>query len=294
VERNKILFGDTLDVMPTLPDESQDLIVTSPPYYNARTEYASWESYEAYVEWLDLVMAQLARLIKPGRRVCWNIMDYAIVKENGTFSVPISAHSIQAALKHGLELRDWIIWQVPGMLNSNAPTGTFPGGPSVVLNHSVSFVIVFQKPAKDRPAYTPLPPELEKYNVMGKSFLQTYVRSQVWQIDFTHADHKDHPAAFPEELVTPMIRMWTRPGELVFDPFMGSGTTAVAALAWRRDFLGTERMESYYHFAKKRVAERQFSLSQKGLFEFAPPESLDNMLNTKQKLRQLKMKMRAQ
>jgi DNA modification methylase len=254
---NTIALGDTIETLSRLPDDVFDFIVTSPPYFNAR-EYAQWATYQDYVKWLGEVLGQLGRTLKPGRRLCWNICDYAIKEDNGTFAVPISADSVKAAERAGLKLKHWILWEDPAALARRHPIGSFPNGPSVVLHHTVEFVIVFQKPLQKYHSHGKLPPELEPYDKMGKDFFIRFVANQIWRI--RRESNAVHPAVFPEELVEPMIRMWSRPGELVLDPFMGSGTTAVSAMLWRRKFFGIERDETYRQYALDRIKRRELAI----------------------------------
>jgi site-specific DNA-methyltransferase (adenine-specific) len=258
-EENTVVLGDTIETLEKCLGDCFDLVVTSPPYYNARPEYAEWGSFDAYESWLWEVFGELGRTLKPGRRLCWNIADYAIETDDGTFAAPISACSIKAAEHAGLKLRHWIVWEDPAALARRHPTGTFPHGSSVVLKHSIEFVIVFQKPLQGKPIYGKLPPELEPYNQMGPEFFRTRVSNQIWSI--SRKSDKTHPAVFPEELVEPLIRMWSRPGDLVCDPFMGSGTTALSALLWRRKFFGIERDTQYHAYALGRIGERRMAIA---------------------------------
>jgi len=254
---NTVILGDSIEAMKKLPDACIDLCVSSPPYYNAKP-YSSCDKYEDYVAWLGEVFGQLGRTLKPGRRLCWNICDYSVKEDNGTFAATISADSVKAAERAGLRLRHWIIWEYPGAVAIRHPIGSFPNGPSVVINHTIEFVIVFQKPLQKYHSYGKLPPELEPYNKMGKDFFIRFVANQIWRI--WRESNAVHPAVFPEELVEPMIRMWSRPSELVLDPFMGSGTTAVSAMLWRRKFFGIERDETYRQYALDRIKRRELAI----------------------------------
>jgi len=265
-----------------LQDGIFDLIVTSPPYYNAR-QYAQWATYQDYVDWLGKVMVELARTLKPCKRLCWNICDYALETDDGTFAAPISADSIKAAERAGLRLRHWLVWSDPAALARRSPTGTFPRGPSVVLHHSLEFVIVFQKPGKNG-KYLPLPTELEPYNQMGPAFFRERVQNQIWSIN--RKSDKNHPAVFPEELVEPLIRMWSRPGDLVFDPFAGSCTTAISAMLWRRNFFGYELNEKYFEYGMGRIRRRQIDIASdsltKDLFDLSSDQYTDNEIRARQ------------
>jgi site-specific DNA-methyltransferase (adenine-specific) len=270
-----VIEGDFLTESARLPDAMLDLIVTSPPYYNVREEYASWTSYASYLESMEAWLAACFRLLKPGRRLVWNVDD--LLKSKEFRNCTVSADSCILAKKVGFTVKTKVVWRDTMNAEGWLP-GTYPHGPSVVINWCLEDVWVFQKPNPDpkphlnHSRYPKLPPELAKYDVMDKEFLIKYARNPVWDIRSESALRVGHPAPFPEELTIPPIRMWSRPGEVVGDPFMGSGTTARAALKWRRHFLGFERKREYIQLARRRIERRRIELLMDQLYlpNFAP------------------------
>jgi DNA modification methylase len=94
---------------------------------------------------------------------------------------------------------------------------------------------------------------------MGKAFFSERVANQIWSIK--RESNNVHPAVYPEALAEPLIRMWTRPQDIVFDPFSGSGTTAVSAMTWRRRFFGVERNDLYHEYSIERLNVRGRAIS---------------------------------
>ena len=263
-ELNTVVAGDCLDVMAQMPENSVDMIITSPPYYNAR-EYSHWDTYEAYVADLNRWMQACFRVLKPGRRMAWNVDDLLKSAEKFHNCTP-SIDSVIAAKSSGFSVKTVVIWDDPMNAEGWRP-GTGHNGPGVVINYSIEYVWVFQKPRGETNhhwKHDPIPKELEKYNWMDNDFLAKFARKQVWTIPSER--QPDHPAPFPEALVEPCIRMWSLPGWLVFDPFMGSGTTAISAMKWKRDFFGCDQLPQYVRLAQARIRQRSMELLTNQMF----------------------------
>ena len=254
---DQIVIGDCVAVMSEIEPDTFDLVVTSPPYYNARPEYAEWASYAAYLDDMRKWLTALYRVLKPGRRLVWNVS----VVSSGTAGeglAPIPHDSVRIALDVGFVLRSEFFWHYPPRAE-HAPIGSFPLGPSVLPLRSTEHILLFQKPNDKMPKYDALTDDLKPYNFMDNDFFKKFVLRQVWEIP--PETDKAHPAPFPEGLVEPCLRMWSRPGDLVYDPFMGSGTVAIAAMKWRRYYFGTELSKEYARAAERRITCRMVELS---------------------------------
>ena len=259
-ELDTIVLGDNKDTMAKMPENCIDFSMTSCPYFNWRPEYATWDTYAAYLDSMRVWFKGLFKVLKPGRRLVWNIPVIAHPDGYHKGLLPLPHDSVRLALAEGFLLRGEIFWDDPAG-KDKWPTGSYPFGPSVLMRRAVEHLIVLQKPApKSPPQYAPLPPELKPYNLMDKNFFRDRVSKQVWLIPPRNGSD-GHDAAYPEALVDPCLRMWSRPGEIVFDPFMGSGTTALSAITWKRHFFGCEWLEKYKALAERLIEQRLFQLA---------------------------------
>lgn len=242
-------LGDCVDVMRELPNGIIDLTVTSPPYDNLRT-------YNGFSFDFERVAQELLRVTKDGGVVVWVVGDATVNgSETGT--------SFRQALFFkdlGFNLHDTMIYK---------KTGTpFPDSVRYYQNFEYMFVLskgapkVFN-PISDRPnkwAGTSVHGTNRKANGAtariqgnGKEIKEMGVRYNVWEIANQGKAGMKHPAVFPEDLARDHIMSWSNLGDLVFDPFTGSGTTAVACLKTNRYFIGSEISEEYVRFAEQRI-----------------------------------------
>ena len=243
--RNTIICGDCLDVMREMPDRCVDLVVTSPPY-NAAKDYGncadSWdaEDYFAWnVEWIKAV----CRILKKGHVLCLNL-PWCFGSRPRTF-VP---HRLATMIENetSLRLTDWVTWvkgYPPHVTNATA-WGTYlsPSGPRMRLGSEP--VLLFTKEARGRGDPRQNDISKEEWNAWAIN---------VWHI--SGAYNRNHPATFPQELPRRLIKLLTHPGEIVLDPFIGSGTTAVAAKELGRDYLGIEINPKYVERANQRLRQ---------------------------------------
>ena len=251
-----LMLGDCLERMKEIPDGSVDLTVTSPPYDNLR-------NYNNSLDWGDHVwkpvLQELFRVTKDGGVVVWIVADATIKgSETGT-SFKQALHAMDC----GFNLHDTMIW--------NKPTFTATGALKVRYAQVFEYMFVFSKgkpkafnPIKDRvnksfgakkhgnvrQADGSMKPETSK----GKPIAKYGQRFNVWDMN-TELSSKTrlHPAPFPEHLVNDHILSWSNPDDVVFDCFMGSGTTGKMALINNRKFIGIEKDAGYFEIAKQRL-----------------------------------------
>lgn len=266
-ELDSVVVGNLLEVLGLLPGDCIDLAVTSPPYFNAREEYAHWPSYEAYLEEVQKWFDALFRVLKPGRRLVWNIQNLPAT-DGLPRLLPLYADSLFHAQKAGFIYRNTIYWNDPADARIPEP-GSFPNGPSVLMKENLEQLLVMQKPVPPgykKKSYPKLSDELKPFNEMDTDFYRDRVVRQVWdihpvvKINSKGENTFGHPAPFPEDLVEPCIRMWSRPEEIVLDPFMGSGTTALSAMKWRRHYFGCDLSADYVRLANRRIERREMEL----------------------------------
>lgn len=250
---------DCLDGLMELPDNRVDLTVTSPPYDNLRTyngNISQW-SFEKF----QAIARELYRVTKKGGVVVWVVADATINgSETGT--------SFRQALYFkdcGFNLHDTMIWE--------KDTFNFPRSDKYRDCFEYMFVL-----SKDRPNTANLVADRKNKwaggvvhgtsrGADGKTFrksndkkqiVQAYgVRFNVWKQATEKANRYGHPAVFPQKLAADHIRSWSNEGDIVLDPFLGSGTTALAAAELNRRYIGFEICEEYYEIAQNRLAAIQ-------------------------------------
>lgn len=236
---NQILHGDCRDKLDELPDDSVDLVVTSPPY-NVGIEYGEYDDdieMEEYEELLQQVFKKLDSVVKNTGRVCINV---SLKNENGIIDIPSIVK--RCAYESDWDLRFEIIWN-KGSSESSSAWGSWrsPSSPRPIFNHEYIFVFDVGK-KKDRSEKT-----------IEKSDFMQYIKS-VWNIN--PVTESDHPAPFPEEVPHRLIQLNSYRSDVILDPFMGSGTTAVVSEKLGRDWIGIEMNDEYINMAQKNIESK--------------------------------------
>lgn len=254
-------LGDCLDLMKKLPDGCVDLTVTSPPYDNLRTYNGNIEQWN--FEKFQAIAKQLYRITADGGVVVWIVSD-ATIKGSETGS------SFRQALffkECGLNLHDTMIWAKPCF--------TAVGTLKTRYASTFEYMFVLSKgcpktfnPIKDRKnihagkkkhgTIRQKDGSTKAASSIGKVYGEYGQRFNVWNMAPEQSQSKRcHPAQFPEPLAHDHIISWSNSGDIVLDPFMGSGTTGAACVNTNRNFIGIELDEGYYNIAKKRIEEAQ-------------------------------------
>ncbi|MCK4614942.1 MAG: thermonuclease family protein [Thermoplasmata archaeon] len=260
----KIIIGDSRR-MEEVKDESVYLIVTSPPYwqlkdYGMEDQIGFNDSYEDYINNLNIVWKECIRTLHPGCRMTINIGDqFARSVYYGRYKViPIRTEIIRFAETMGMDFMGSIIWQKKTTMNTTGGAtvmGSFPCPRNGIVEIDYEYILLFRKLGK-----TPkIQSELKRLSRMSKEEWKTFFSGH-WY--FNGVRQNKHIAMFPEELPRRLIRMFTFPGETVLDPFLGSGTTTLAARRLGRNSIGYEMNKDYLSIIKEKVG-----ISQKGLFE---------------------------
>lgn len=257
----RLINGDCLDVLPTITDKSIDLTVTSPPYDNLRTYNGSLNDWTPD-KW-KAIIAELHRVTRDGGVVVWVVADATINgSETGT-----SFRQALHAMGCGFRLHDTMIYHKEGPpLTHNRYEQKFEfmfvwskGKPSTFngLREPATYA------GKSRASKTMRQDgdHLSDRSAKGVT-AETRLRGNVWKIGCQNGGTLDkyayaHPAIYPEALARDHILSWSNPGDIVFDPFTGSGTTAKMAIANGRNFIGIERDPEYFKIAKQRIFAEQ-------------------------------------
>jgi modification methylase len=239
---HRVIIGDSRR-MPELQDGSVHLVVTSPPYwqlkdYGAGGQIGFHDSYEDYINNLDLVWSECARVLHPGCRLCINIGDqFARSVYYGRYKViPIRTEITKFCESAGLDFMGSVIWRKVTTCNTTGGAtvmGSFPYPRNGILKIDYEFILIFKKPGE--------PPAVEP-EAKRRARLSTQEWNEYFTGHWTFPGRKQrgHLAMFPEELPRRLIRMFTFEGETVLDPFLGSGTTSLAALKLGRNSVGYE------------------------------------------------------
>ena len=260
---HRIINGDSRQ-MNLLKDNSVHLIITSPPYwqlkdYGAENQIGFHDSYESYVNNLNLVWSECNRVLHDGCRLCINIGDqFARSVYYGRYKViPIRTEIIKFCESIGLDYMGAIIWQKQTTMNTTgggAVMGSFPYPRNGILKIDYEFILIFKKQGN-----SPKPTlEQKQLSKMSNEEWNTYFASH-WT--FGGAKQNGHIAMFPEELPARLIKMFSFAGETILDPFMGSGTTALAARNLQRYSVGYEINPDFIPFYKSKLNVGQTDLN---------------------------------
>ena len=266
-----LINGDSRN-MAKIADQSVHLIVTSPPYwqlkdYGTTNQIGFHDSYEAYINDLNLVWMECARILHNGCRLCINIGDqFARSVYYGRYKViPIRTEIIRFCEHIGLDYMGSVIWQKQTTMHTTgggAVMGSFPYPRNGILKIDYEFILIFKKQGNAPKPTT----EQKEASILTKEEWNEYFKSH-WT--FPGAKQDGHIAVFPVELPLRLIKMFSFVGETVFDPFMGSGTTALAAQISGRNSMGYEINSEFKTFyqTKLNVGHSLFSKDNNYAFE---------------------------
>ena len=266
---HRVLIGDARK-MSEVADESVHLIVTSPPYWQIKdygddNQIGFNDLYEEYINNLNLAWHECYRVLHPGCRFCINIGDqYARAIHYGRYKViPIRTEIIKFCETIGLDYMGAIIWQkvTPCHTTGGATVmGSYPYPRNGVLKLDYEFILIFKKlgepPAVDK--------EIKEQSRMTNEEWNTYFAGH-WKFPGERQD--THLAMFPEELPRRLIKMFSFKGETVLDPFLGSGTTSLAARNLQRHSIGYEINEDYLPLIKKKLGMIQLSFFERARYD---------------------------
>ena len=233
----------TSEDMAELPAGCVHLMVTSPPY-NAGKEYDEDLTLDEYRALLRRVFAESYRVLAGGGRACINVANLGRKPY-----VPLHAYLIQDMLDIGYQMRGEIIWDKGSSASSSTAWGSWRSAANPVLRDIHEYVLVFSKESFARKA------DGRRNTIARQDFLD-WTKS-VWSFPAASARRVGHPAPFPEELPRRLIELYTFRGDVVLDPFCGSGTTCLAAKRLERHFVGYEINPDYVRLAESRLAELQ-------------------------------------
>jgi site-specific DNA-methyltransferase (adenine-specific) len=268
---NRILHGDCRTVLTQLPDECVDLIITSPPYADQRKHVYGGVHPDKYVEWFLPIAAELKRVLKPTGSFVLNIKERVVNGERHTYVLEL----ILAMRQQGWLWTEEYIWH-----KKNCYPGKWPNRFRDAWERLLHFTKQKQFKMFQEAVMVPMGEwrhkrlkklganDLHRFNSragsgFGKRVANWIGREYAYPTNVLHMAtecyNRYHAATFPVELPAWFIKLFTEPGDIVLDPFMGSGTTAIACIRNDRRYIGIELVEEYVRLAEERIAREQAS-----------------------------------
>ncbi|HEY9868023.1 MAG TPA: site-specific DNA-methyltransferase, partial [Candidatus Obscuribacterales bacterium] len=273
--QHKLWLGDARN-MRSLQPGSVHLVLTSPPYWTLK-EYRDTHGqmghvadYDEFLDQLDLVWKQCFEALAPGGRVICVVGDVCLSRrKNGGRHTVVPLHSSiqERCRKIGFDNLAPIIWHkiANAVFEVDRGGGGFlgkPYEPNGVIKNDIEFILMERKPGGYR---TPDLPTKILSIISEENHRQWF--QQIWT-GLTGASTKHHPAPYPIELAERLIRMFSFVGDVVLDPFLGTGTTTVAAARWGRNSIGYEIDEHYFEHARQRICQATANLFSKAQVTF--------------------------
>ncbi|MBQ6099497.1 MAG: site-specific DNA-methyltransferase [Methanobrevibacter sp.] len=234
------LYCKSSENMDEIPDNSVHLMITSPPY-NVGKEYDDDLSLDEYLELLTSVFHESYKKLVTGGRACINIANVGRKPY-----IPLHAMIIEIMLDLGFLMRGEIIWDKSASAGGSCAWGSWMSASNPVLRDYHEYILVFSKKSYSKNKAQ------EKKDTIEKDDFIKWTQS-IWTFPAVNAKRIGHPAPFPVELPHRLINLYSYEGDVVLDPFCGSGTTCIAAIQNKRNYIGYDINEKYIELAKNRI-----------------------------------------
>ncbi|PKP59927.1 MAG: SAM-dependent methyltransferase [Candidatus Altiarchaeales archaeon HGW-Altiarchaeales-2] len=235
---NTLILGSA-ENMKELPDNCIHLMITSPPY-NVSKEYDDDLSLKEYLQLLENSFKETYRVLVNGGRACINVANLGRKPY-----IPLSDYISRMMIDISFNMRGEIIWNKAASASPSTAWGSWQSAANPILRDIHEYILVFSKGDYNRIA-------IGKQNTITKEQFMEYTKS-IWTMNAESARRIGHPAPFPEELPYRLIQLYSFKDDIILDPFMGSGTTAVSAIRSERKFVGYEINPEYISLAKNRL-----------------------------------------
>lgn len=250
LSKDIVLFqGDCIELLKTIPDDSLNLVITSPPY-NIGKEYEKRLKLKSYIDQQAAVIGECVRCLSPNGSICWQVGNYV---DNGSI-IPLDTVLYPIFTDLGLKMRNRIIWHFEHGLHCSR---RFSGRYETIIWFTKTDKYLFNLDPVRVPQKYPgkkyfKGPNAGKYscNPLGKNPGDLWI---IPNVKSNHVEKTEHPCQFPVELIERFVLSMTNEGDWVFDPFLGTGTTIIAAIRHNRRGVGAETVEKYVHLAKHRI-----------------------------------------
>lgn len=251
------IIASSCENMKDIPNNSLHLMITSPPY-NVSKEYDNDLSLEEYLSLLKNCFTETYRVLVDGGRACINIANIGRKPY-----IPLSDYVSKIMIEIGFNMRGEIIWNKSAGAGISTAWGSFQSASNPILRDVHEYILIFSKGNYKRERDKKEEKELRKDNITKEEFIE-WTKS-VWTMNTESAKRIGHPAPFPEELPNRLIKLFSFTNDIVIDPFMGSGTTAIAAIKNNRNFVGYEINKEYINLANNRISNLKIN-AEKFLF----------------------------
>ncbi len=236
---NTIIQGSS-ENMNDIPDNSVHLMITSPPY-NVSKDYDDDLSLNEYLELLKKVFTETFRVLVHGGRACINVANIGRKPY-----IPLSDYISTMMIELGFDMRGEVIWNKAAGSGVSTAWGSWQSASNPILRDIHEYILIFSKGDYKRERN-------EKQNTITKEQFLEWTKS-IWVMNTESAKKIGHPAPFPEELPYRLIQLYSFVDDIILDPFMGSGTTAVSSLKSDRKFVGYDTDEKYIKLAETRLS----------------------------------------
>lgn len=246
------IIASSCENMKDIPNNSLHLMITSPPY-NVSKEYDNDLSLNEYLNLLKNCFTETYRVLVDGGRACINIANIGRKPY-----IPLSDYVSKIMIEIGFNMRGEIIWNKSAGSGISTAWGSFQSASNPILRDVHEYILIFSKGNYKRER-DKVEKELRKDNITKEEFIE-WTKS-VWTMNTESAKRIGHPAPFPEELPNRLIKLFSFTNDIVIDPFMGSGTTAIAAIKNKRNFVGYEINKEYINLANNRILNLKEKIS---------------------------------
>jgi modification methylase len=240
-ELENTIIKASSESMIDIPDNSVHLMITSPPY-NVSKDYDNDLSLTEYLELLRKVFKETFRVLVHGGRACINVANIGRKPY-----IPLSDYISTMMIDLGFDMRGEIIWNKSAGAGVSTAWGSWQSASNPILRDVHEYILVFSKGDYKREAK-------EKQNTITKEQFIEWTKS-IWTMNTESAKKIGHPAPFPEELPYRLIQLYSFIDDIILDPFIGSGTTAVSALKSDRKFIGYDTDVNYIKLAEARISK---------------------------------------
>ena len=242
--RDRFIVGSA-EHMTIIPDNAVHLAVTSPPY-NVSKEYDKDLSLTEYLAMLKRVFQETYRVLVDGGRFCINVANLGRKPY-----IPLSHHISRLMSEVGFHMRGEIIWDKGSSASPSTAWGSWMSASNPTFRDTHEYILVFSKGSYKRNRTKE--EMVSKRNTISREDFMAWTKS-VWHFNAVSAKRIGHPAPFPIALPYRFIQLLSFEGDIILDPFMGSGTTAIAALKSNRHYVGFDTSADYISLAEKRIA----------------------------------------
>lgn len=252
-----ILLGDSREILRRFPLNSMNLVITSPPYFNAKPTYSEYADYEEYLELLKNVFAECHRTLSEGRFLIVNASPILIrrsQRSQASRRVPVPFHINTILEQIGFDFLDDIIWVKPAGAGWNTGRGRRFAADRNPLQYKpvpiTEYFLVYRKHTEKLIDWN-IRNHHDQEIVKRSKIPDGYEKTNVWKE--RPANHPIHPAVFPEEIIRKLISYYSFENDIVLDPFAGTGTVGHAALLERRKFCLIDSNPIYYNLMRRKL-----------------------------------------